>query len=91
VIRAQRALGMAFLAKGLRAVPIGLLLAAVPAMAQEGDHRQPVILNASADPQLVVLAISGQNFGDQPPVVVLDSVPGVAAGLLPFDPGAWGR
>ena len=84
MIRAGRALPRGSLAKALGAASIGLLLAAaVPGTAEEKDHRRPVILSVSADPQLVVLTIGGQNFGDLPPIVTLDSVPLVVTGATP--------
>jgi hypothetical protein len=81
VTEAKRAKG--FLSKAAGAASIGLLLAAAPVIAEEGDHPRPLILSVSADPQLVVLTISGHNFGDQPPVVSLDSVPLVVTSATP--------
>jgi hypothetical protein len=84
VIRAERALTRGRWAKALKAASIGLLLAAAgPGTAEEKDHRHPVILSVSADPQLVVLTIGGQNFGDLTPTVTLDSVPLVVTGATP--------
>jgi hypothetical protein len=56
---------------------IGLVLSAVPAVAEEneeGPRRHLVILSASADPHLAVLTIDGKNFGREAPVVILDAV-----------------
>lgn len=81
MIRGERERGV--LPKAVGAFSIALLLAAVSARAEEGDHRQPLIVSASADPQLVVLTINGQNFGDQPPVISLDSVQLVVTSATP--------
>lgn len=76
MIRPKRASRASVLAKTVGAASIALLVAAAgPGMGADGDHPQPVILSASADSQLVVLTIGGQNFGDQPPVISLDSMP----------------
>ncbi len=75
MIKAKTAKGI--LSKAAGAALIGLLLAAVPAGAddnEDGPPRQLVILSASADPQLAVLTIDGKNFGREAPVVILDAV-----------------
>ncbi len=75
MMKATRARG--FLSKAAGAALIGLVLAAVPAVAEEneeGPRRQLVILSASADPHLAVLTIDGKNFGREAPVVILDAV-----------------
>ena len=81
VIKAARERGV--LSTAVTAVSIGLLLAAVPPRAEEGDRSRPLILSASADPQLQVLTIRGQNFGNRPPVVALDSLQLVVQSATP--------
>jgi hypothetical protein len=83
MMKATRARG--FLSKAAGAALIGLVLAAVPAVAEEneeGPRRHLVILSASADPHLVVLTIDGKNFG-QAPVVILDALQLVVTSATP--------
>ena len=84
MIKAKRARGL--LSKAAGAALIGLVLAAVPVVAEENDdgpRRQLMILSASADPQLAVLTIDGRNFGNRLPVVTLDLVQLVVTSATP--------
>ena len=65
---------------------VGLLVMSVPVLAEEHEeaprHRL-VVLSASADPQLGVLTVDGENFGDGKPLVMLGSAQLVVVSSTP--------